>query len=215
MGPTRFTLMLLVAISFHAEIAEAQAYCALRDPVKLIYDMFPDANGYQSIVRKIDRDVAARVEEAVPFPLHRAELGKHTLYVATRAGEPLGFVHVRSERSRWGLVEVAWGLERDLSILDYRVQKCRSRRRTVIESDDTRAKFRGRTLADLIRWFEPEDLAFRGESMGFPQDTLGLIEAVARSGIKTIAVTEAAWGETLGSLAATPANADPNAADAP
>lgn len=211
----RLALLFLIAGALLPTGASAQAYCALRDPVKLIYELFPDADGFQSIVQEIDREIADQLKSSVPFRLHRAELGKHTLYVATRKKEALGFVHVRSERSRWGLVEVAWGLEKDLRVRDYRVQKCRSRKRSAIEDDAIRKKFQGRSLAELVTWFDRTGQSFRGEALGFPEDVLALAEVLTRAGIKTIAVTELAWRDTLRAVQSVPASGDEKAAETP
>jgi len=105
--------------------SHGQAYCALRDPVRVLYDAYPEADSHRSIIRTVtvaDRDAIARV---LPFTILYDELGRHTLYVPLREGHPLGLLHVRSERGRYGLSEIAWSLDLEGRITGGRLQRCR------------------------------------------------------------------------------------------
>ena len=85
-------------------VANAQAYCALRDPAPQIYSLFPQATSFRSHVNVIDQKSRSDVGALLPFTLRTRELGQHTLYIAQAAARPVGLVHVRSEPSDWGLV---------------------------------------------------------------------------------------------------------------
>ena len=115
-------------------MAWGQAYCKLRDPVNSIKKLYPMATTYRSIVRTVDSSARDAVASAIPFKLHFNELGRHTLYVAMNKKKPVGLVHARSEKGRWGLVEIAWALDFDLRVRSFTFQRCRSPHRAEVES---------------------------------------------------------------------------------
>jgi len=122
----------------------AQAYCALRDPVSVIRRYNPESDGYRSLVGKVTAGVREQVSERLPFTIHLKELGAHTLYLASRAGVPETLIHVRSEKGRWGLVEIAWIFDIDLKVKGFVFQRCRDRNREVAESEAVQAQFAGK-----------------------------------------------------------------------
>ncbi len=99
-----------------------QAYCALRDPVRVLYEAYPDADGHRSIIRTVTIEDRAAISQVLPFTIHFDELGRHTLYVTVQEGLPLGILHVRSERGRYGLSEIAWTLNPDGQITNVAFQ---------------------------------------------------------------------------------------------
>ena len=86
-------LCVIVAIWLQSGPAFGQAFCALRDPAKMIYEFYPEATSYKSIVRTVDDQVRQTVGSELPFSIHFNELGKHTLYVPIKDSKPLGVVH--------------------------------------------------------------------------------------------------------------------------
>ncbi len=106
-------------------IVSANAYCSLRDPMAAIHHLYPQATDHQSIVKVVDKEARNAVSEQLPFTLHFNELGKHTLYVALDDKTPTGLIHARSELSDWGIVEIAWALNFDLSVHNFYIQRCR------------------------------------------------------------------------------------------
>lgn len=117
-----FTLLGFLSL---VQQVDARAFCALRDPISSIRLLFPESSKHHSIVRAINSDVRDKISERLPFTLHFNELGKHTLYVVDDEKQTVGFVHVRSELTQWGLVEIAWGLNPDLTVRSVHFQRCR------------------------------------------------------------------------------------------
>lgn len=192
--------MALTLSTIHAGLAppaQAQAFCALRDPVAQIYGLFDEANGYRSFVRTIDLGTRKHVFEQLGYPMHRGELGRHTVYVATRDGEPIGLVHVRSERSRWGLVEVAWALDTELRILDFAMQRCRSSRCDELDQAAFRDRIRGKSLDELVGLLSSDGRALVAPELAISDKTKELAAIVVRNASKTIVVTELHWGDVL------------------
>lgn len=164
----------------------AQAYCALRDPAQQVYQMFPDATSYRSIVRTVGDRAREEVGRRLPFKLHHNELGRHTLYVPVQGEVPIGIVHVRSEASEWGLVEIVWAFDVDLRVIDFRFQRCRDPKRSTVESGAFLRQIKGKSLSQLRTMFSED--SGTGDSGG------QLAVVVLRSALKTMVVIEVVWG---------------------
>jgi hypothetical protein len=190
--------MALVALAFD-DTAHAQAYCALRDPAPQIYSLYADADGYRSSVGRIDEHARSEVGDRLPFTLHTRELGQHTLYVALADTRRLGFVHVRSEPSDWGIVEVAWAIGLDGRIRDFRLQRCRGGVCREIEQSNLRTILAGRGPPELRALLASDNSAL---AAGVPLDAASpnarrLAAVLVRSAAKTLAVTDVVWGPEL------------------
>ncbi len=172
----------------------AQAYCALRDPVHQVYEMFPDATSYRSIVRTVGDNAREEVGKRLPFKLHYNELGRHTLYVPVQEDVPLGVVHVRSEESEWGLVEIVWAFNVDLQVVGFRFQRCRDPKRSTVESGAFLAKIKGKGIDQLLAML-PEDGTKSGPRKHKKAEELASV--TLRSALKTMVVTEAVWGQDV------------------
>ncbi len=196
-------LVMATALVVDPGRASAQAFCALRDPVAQIFGLFEEADGYRSEVRTVEPSVLQTVSERLGYGLHRSELGRHTVYVALREGHPLGVVHVRSERSRWGLVEVAWALDAELRVIDFAVQRCRSSLCKSVSGDAFRGLLRGRGFEEVAALVSKDGrrLSAEGASVGgVPARAASLAAAVVRNGLKTIVVTESLWSDVIAAI---------------
>lgn len=206
----RTTLMIAAALlgSFTAIApapeANAQAFCALRDPVQQVYQLFPEATSYRSIVRSVDENSRNLTAQELPFTLHFNELGRHTLYVALRGDIPLGVVHVRSEAGRWGLVEIAWALSLDLDIVGFRFQRCRDTSHKIIQSDAIASTFKGLDFESLRAMLneDGDDLSAAAQPLlaGQPEAVHRLMTTTLRSAMKTVIVTKLVWEKDLGQI---------------
>jgi len=103
--------------------AAAQAFCALRDPHSAIVELFPEATTHRSMVRRLGPGEQTELRRRFSEDLPNYEFGEHTVYAVFRDSEPLGVVHVRSEKGTWGLLEIAWALDLDLRLLSFRLQR--------------------------------------------------------------------------------------------
>lgn len=192
--PPKFlvTLAVLTLALMNASTVYAVAYCALRDPVNTIYELFPTAESYRSHVRTIGKETRNAMKQTLPFDLHFNELGRHTLYVAQLDDAELGFVHARSEQGKWGLNEYVWAISPNLRILGVTIQRSRN---PVLRDPFTAQRLlhplEGKNLAELMA-----DYTRISE-----QDSNANIE-VLRSAIKTLFVTEHVWAKELSAISA-------------
>ena len=175
-----------------AETVSAQAFCALRDPVRRVYEMFPEATSYRTVTSTVRPEHRQTLIQDLPFAHHFNEFGRHSLYVVMQDGKPLGLIHVRTERGRWGLVEICWALDFDLNILGFDFQRCR---------DPQCSSLREGPFEDLIVDSDFDTLRSALETghvlESLPESQRVLGETVVRSGLKTIALTDNVWRNEL------------------
>ncbi len=182
---------------FGINTVNAEAFCALRDPVNSIYQLYPSATSYQSIVRTINQQTREHIITHLPnFDLHFSEMGRHTLYVVLRDRQKIGYVHVRSEQSQWGLVEVAWALNLDLSVKDFVFQRARNPSRKYLETPDFKSQLLGRNFNALKTLIDSPFAEF-STPLFTDLDALKLATVVIQSAIKTVLITEQAWNDAL------------------
>ncbi len=200
MNPSRLRMSLVVALDILLccpKPSPAQTYCALRDPVAAVFGLFPDASRYGSIVRDVGDDARQTISAQLGLQLHHSELGKHTLYAVYDDELPIGLVHVRAERTRWGLVEIIWGLDLDLRVRDFRFQRCRSPSQAFIGAEAFRSALVGATIDDLSAMLSDDKLALNTDHLPLPTEHHSLAFAVISSALKTIVATESVWGADL------------------
>ena len=194
-------LLLAVALlGIPAQSAKAQAYCALRDPVQSINILYPGSTKYESIVKFVGGEARNQIKKQLPFTLHFNELGKHTLYVVKKGKDPLGLVHVRSEKGQWGLVEVVWAFDLDLKIQGFRFQRCRNRHQKELEQASFIAQLKGKGLAEILLMLNAKGNRLNRAKIKVSPKAAPLALAVLRSGLKTLAVTSEVWTEELEKL---------------
>lgn len=193
-----FSAILVAALP--PQRAEAQAFCALRDPVSAIQAFFPGTMSYRSIIREVNESHRLAIGKSLPFTIHQSELGLHTLYAVFTADEALaGFVHVRSERGKWGLSEIAWSLDANLNILGFRFQRSRETGLDYAESEAYQKQLRGLGTAELTKHIK-EKAAGQAGQIKVRAQFESLSEMVIRSALKTIAVTRTVWNPTVDRL---------------
>ncbi|MCK5942372.1 MAG: hypothetical protein KAI24_10415 [Planctomycetes bacterium] len=190
-----FTALLALALTCLASAsASAQAFCALRDPVRHIQDLHGRPIRCRSLVAPIDEQVRRAVAARLPFTLHARELGRHTLYVLTDEGRPGGYMHARSEASPWGMVEVVWSLSEQLTVREFRFQRCRSPQRRYFETETFRDWFRGKDYASLLAMLDEDGGELTAEHQRAFAGRERMLGTIVRSALKAILVTDVAWG---------------------
>ncbi len=192
--------LLLIAAMLSATDSRAQAYCALRDPESSIYSTFPQADRFRSIVKTVNTDARNVIREKLPLDLHFNELGKHTIYVAMSGDRPIGIVHARSEADRWGLIEIAWALDLNLRVVDFRFQRCRNPARKALEVSSFRTQLKNKSFAELRALLTEDAERFLSRPSTVNDSTESLAVTIVHSALKTILVTETVWESDLHSL---------------
>ena len=81
---TRFFALFCTAVVLTTGSAVYAANCALRNPDRQIYEMFPEATNYRSLVGRVDLSLKGAIEGKAGASLSLNDLGKHTLYVVMK-----------------------------------------------------------------------------------------------------------------------------------
>ena len=190
-------LLLLTATFLIEARCSAQAFCALRDPTAKIYESYPTATSYRSLVRTVDENIRQQVARELPFNIHFNELGRHTLYLAVKESQPVGLVHARSEAGNWGLTEIVWSLTPNLTVEDFSFQRCRSRKRSDVETAEFKRQLQGKSFRDLKQMLNANGTDIVGDKLKIGSESRELAAMVVRSALKTILVSKLAWAKEL------------------
>ena len=195
---TTIRLLLFLILVISPATAFGQAYCSLRNPISAMQASFPDFANYRSIVREVDATDRANILETLPFTIHENELGTHTLYMVFADNDELmGIVHVRTERSRWGLTEIAWSFNSHLEIVGMHFQRSRDRNRRYIESEAFQKEIRGKNFDELRALLTKNGEAINEAVLVIPREAQELALSVIRSALKTISATQSVWNDSL------------------
>lgn len=191
-------IMILTLLLFSIQYSFADAYCSLRDPVAQIQQLYPQKTNQLSIVKTVDSNTRNLVKLALPSnDLHFSELGQHTLYVAMKNTKALGYVHVRSEQSKWGLVEIIWALDKNLKIKDFTFQRCRSPNKKVLENKDFKNVFIGKSYEELKTLLSSDGVTANNILLDKAKGAPELASVVLRCALKTLLITDILWREEL------------------
>ena len=194
-------LLSIVSLSLSGVVeiheASAQAYCALRQPHRAQQELFPTSTSQQAFMNQVTSEHRAIIQRNLNFSIHQNELGLHTLYALFDGKKHLGFIHVRSEKGEWGLIEIAWALYPDLRVKGFIFQRCREFSREEIESDTFKQFINGMTGAGLRSYLSErgDRLIKQLPNLSVEAQPLGL--RLFRSALKTIAVTNVVWPERV------------------
>ena len=178
----------------------AVAYCALRDPVFAMQAFYPDFSSFRSFPGVVGPELYDELNEHLPYETHFNEFGKHTLYVAYDGDQALGIVHARTEKGDWGLDELVWSFNVDMTVQDFRFQRSRSKWKAEIESPEFKALLQGKGFHELKALLSMDGMNFVDGSARLTKGAEGLAAIAVRSALKTMIVTEYVWGQELKDL---------------
>ncbi len=193
----RTAVLLGAGLSSAITFGAAGANCALRNPSVQIYQIFPDATSYRTVVAKVDAELLPLIQKKVGSELTRADVGKHTAYVVLKDTVPIGFVHARTENGTRGSVELVWGMGLDMTIKDFRVQRSREKHTEAIKSDEFRAKLTGRDLQSLRTLLTQGNHAINPLALEIPAGAATIAHCVVLCGLKTRVITELAFRDSI------------------
>lgn len=195
--------LLTITILLNSADTHSKAFCALRDPVAQIYQLYPQADGYRSLVRTITDDTRIQVMQRIPGQeLHVDELGRHTLYVAMKNEQPIGIVHVRAEQSRWGLIEIAWAIDLDYNVQDFSFQRSRAPDNEIVLKQPFKSLIIGKNFANLSTYIDETGKVNHKEFHQKAKHAPELSQVVLINGLKTLLVTQIAWAKELNQITA-------------
>ena len=154
----RIFFILLSGLAFMAPVEQScgQAFCALRDPNRMIGELFPSFNQFKSITVTVGQTEVEAIEKATGLKCDAREFGRHRLYAIFKEGNLEGFVQSRSEIVDWGIAEIIIATDRDGQLRGFRFQRCRSRYRNAAEAESVQNILRQLTSNELISFANDE-----------------------------------------------------------
>ena len=177
--------------------ASAQAFCALRHPHKAQQKLFPHSTHLQTFTNKVTHKHRDAIQDKLSFSIHVNELGLHTLYAVFKQDKHIGFIHVRSEKGEWGLIEIAWALTPDLRIKDFVFQRCRESARLEMTSDRFKTHIYNLNFRQLKNMLHASDHTLKRPFDQISSEGQKLAVRMIHSALKTIAVTREVWPTML------------------
>jgi hypothetical protein len=156
---------------------------------------FPDSQSYKTIISSISQQSREEIDKLLPFSLHYYEIGRHHLYAVREKGQVTALVHSRSEQSQWGLVEIIWSLNLDLSIRDFSFQRCRSHKKNLVLTKEFKQQLIGKNYFELLSFIDPAGKL--NEKLLVDREAKDLAQLLVQSSLKTIALTDLCWGQKL------------------
>ncbi len=173
--------------------AGAQTFCSVREPNRLIREMFPRHTGFRTEMLEITAETAAKFPADLPFGFDRREVTRHPLFIVMEGERVLGYVQARTQPTRWGLTEYVWALDARLALLDFRVQRSREPRADRLERSRLASVLRGLSLDEVRRRWSAAWLDELQSRQGLGDVDRSLVEGAVAAGLKTIWLTQEIW----------------------
>jgi len=190
-----------IAFSMAPQSVAGKPFCSLRDPTQQIFEAFPNATNYKSIVHNIDNETKKELLGQLDFTIHSKEIGRHTVFFALKNDIPLGLIHVRTEAGIWGLTEIVWALDMNLNIIDFNFQRCRGSSCKSILNNNFKAQLKGKSLDGVLGLLNSNNQELYNSSAD--ETSVGkesLSKAILRSAVKTMIITDKIWHEDIAKL---------------
>jgi len=193
----RFFILVVVSLMAAPCPAYAQAYCALRDPLSTLEVYFPERTSHRSFVREVRAEHQQAVQSTLPLAFRNAELGQHTLYISFQDADTLGYLHTRSEKGRFGLIEIAWVIGPELTIDGFEYQRCRDPSRSAVEASNLLDVMSGKSVSELSALVDGKGILNRDTLPSLTGHDRELAQSTLQSAIKTLLITELVWGDVI------------------
>ena len=184
---------LLSVVLAGAGEAGAQTFCSVREPNRLIREMFPRHTGFRTEMLEITAETAAKFPANLPFRFDRREVTRHPLFIVMEGDRVVGYVQARTQPTRWGLTEYVWALDAKLALLDFRVQRSREPGADRLARSQLAAGLRGLSLDEVRRRWSAEWLKGLQSRPGLAGIDGTLVEGAVAAGLKTIWLTQEIW----------------------
>ena len=173
--------------------AGAQTFCSVREPNRLIREMFPRHTGFRTEMLEITAETASTFPADLPFRFDRREVTRHPLFIVMEGDRVVGYVQARTQPTRWGLTEYVWALDAKLALLDFRVQRSREPGADRLERSRLVGALRGLTLDEARRRWSPAWLKELQPGQAEAEVCPTLVEGAVAAGVKTIWLTQEIW----------------------
>lgn len=144
----RLFFIYVFVFSFLPPLAAFADVCVWRDPERTMTRLFPDAQDYLTVDRKLDPTSIAAIEKILREPLEETEKKEYSFYEIRAGKRSLGLVMALAGTGEYGTIETVVGVNPDGSIRGVYLQRIRERQREELSADAFLEQFKGKTLHD-------------------------------------------------------------------
>ena len=102
----------------------------------------------------------------------------------------LGYIHVRFEPSKWGLVEIIWAIDENYKIKNFSFQRCRSSNKKFLDNQIFKNMFIGKNLVQLKTNLAKDGNTANQKLLSIVSQAPELTNVVLRCELKTLLLTE-------------------------
>jgi hypothetical protein len=194
--PCQSRVLRVVALLALAAPTRGHELGEIASPEECIQRVLPLSDRFETHVRVLEGSRIRAIRELLPSNLRYHEKGTRVVYSAYRGTSPLGFLHVRNEQGHWGVIQIAWHLNLDLTIRDFTFLRCREPERAALESQEFRSLLRTRGLQELSLLLDEKGQLQPGH-MSLPGRAQQLASKLVTSAIKSLAATQVGWSLDL------------------
>lgn len=142
-----FKLLLTVIILLSPLTVFAEV-CVWRNPERTMIKIFPEANDYKTITKKISREQKEIIEEKLGESISPDESKEWLYYEITgKMGEPLGYISADAETGTYGVIEMVMGITPEGKVKNLYIQRAREKEKE-FQSKTFLDQFTGKTVSD-------------------------------------------------------------------
>lgn len=160
------------------------ALCSFRNPERDVYILFPEATGYRSVMKKLDKKLKESVEKYLGQKLDFDEAGGHRFYLVLNGKDVIGMIRPHAERGKYGIVEMVWAFSLDGKIIDYKIQRSRERGTDKVKGEEFRKQFRGKSLK--YQFTEVDSKKINSKLFKVPEKSVLVSSVIAYSAKKNL-----------------------------
>lgn len=132
--------------------------CDLNDPDRDVRRLFPESTGYRAFYRSVDNIGGTELLQVIEERLGDKFTGMYetidvpyTVYEIHRGEDIIGYIHGGNQRGLYGGLQVFLALDPELKILDFYIQRLRSRNARQYRSTGFAGQFAGLTIEDFAK----------------------------------------------------------------
>lgn len=122
--------------------------CVWRDPERTMTKLFPGAQDYLTVDRKMTPAIVTDIEAVLGKPLEETEKTEFSFYEIKAGKRSLGWVMALAGTGVYGVIETVVGLNPDGTVRGVYLQRIREPQRKDLSADAFLDQFKGKTLQD-------------------------------------------------------------------
>ncbi len=145
--PFKYLYLGLFLLLLLPQAAQADV-CVWRDPERTMTKLFPDAQDYLTVDRKMTPAIVAEIEAVLGEPLEDTEKKEFSFYEIKAGKRSLGWVMALAGTGVYGVIETVVGLNPDGTVRGVYLQRIREPQRKDLSADVFLSQFKGKTLKD-------------------------------------------------------------------